>query len=129
MARLSRLLEQASLSAGLSLAQYRVLVFVSEEPLRASKLATKVDVQRATLSAIVGGLERGGLLDRVPVEHDGRGVQLELTDAGRVALAGAEDTLARLLSRAITVGGVDVGRMAEDLERVLLGFAAQVEQH
>jgi len=122
LARLSRLLEQASSSAGLSLAQYRVLVFVAERPQRASALAAKVDVQRATLSAIVGGLERAGLLRRVPVAHDGRGVQLRLTPAGRRLLDRAEQALTAQLSQVAAAGAVDLSVLAGQLERMLTGF-------
>jgi len=122
LARLSRVIDQASGSAGLSMAQYRVLVFVSARPERASALATKVDVQRATLSAIVGGLERAGLLRRVAVEHDGRGVQLKVTAAGRKALAHAEEELGRYLSGVAGVGGVDMAALAGHLEGLLAGL-------
>ncbi|MHB1535367.1 MAG: MarR family winged helix-turn-helix transcriptional regulator [Acidimicrobiales bacterium] len=124
LARLSRLLEQASHGAGLSLAQYRVLVFVAERPQRASALATKVDVRRATLSAIVSGLERAGLLRRVAVEGDGRGVQLQLTPAGRAVLVEAEESLARHLSQVMTAGGVEAAGLVERLEAMLVGFEA-----
>lgn len=122
LARLSRVLDHASSSAGLSVAQYRVLVFVAERPQRASALATKVDVQRATLSAIVGGLERAGLLQRTAVESDGRGVQLELTPAGAEALVRAERSLAGQLGEIMAAGGVDASGLAALLEAMLGGF-------
>lgn len=122
MARLSRLLEVASSSAGLSLAQYRVLVLVAERPQRASALAARADVQRATLSAIVGGLERVGLLRRRPVAGDGRGVQLQLTVAGRRALAQTEAALAAQLADAASIGSVDLEMLAGALDSMLEGF-------
>ncbi len=122
LARLSRLLEQASSAAGLSLAQYRVLVLVAERPQRASALAAKVDVQRATLSAIVGGLERAGLLRRVPVAHDGRGVQLRLTPAGRRRLDEAEATLTAQLLSVGEAGGAELSVLADQLEQMIAGF-------
>lgn len=125
MARLSRLLELASSEVGLSLAQYRVLVLVAERPQRASELAAMADVRRATLSAIVGGLERSGLLRRQPVAGDGRGVQLQLTAAGRRALAQAEGALASQLAEAAGIGSVDLGALAGALDRLLAGFEAR----
>ncbi|MDA8267614.1 MAG: MarR family transcriptional regulator [Actinomycetota bacterium] len=124
LARLSRLLEQASSDAGLTLAQYRVLVFVADRPERASALAVKVDVRRATLSAIVGGLERAGLLQRVAVEGDGRGVQLQVTPEGRAALAMVDDTLGSRLADVIAAGAVAGGTLAAELERMIAGFEA-----
>jgi DNA-binding MarR family transcriptional regulator len=125
LARLSRLLELASSEAGLSLAQYRVLLLVAERPQRASALAAMADVRRATMSAIVGGLERAGLLRRQPVAGDGRGVQLELTAAGRRALAQAEEALAAHVLEAAGIGSVDLGSLAGALERMLTGFEAR----
>lgn len=122
LARLSRLLEQASSAAGLTLAQYRVLVFVADRPQRASALAAKVDVQRATLSTIVAGLERAGLLQRAAVEEDGRGVQLQLTPGGRQALAGVERALDDRLAEVVSAGGVDAPALACHLEGMLRGF-------
>lgn len=122
LARLSRLLEQASSGAGLTLAQYRVLVFVADRPQRASALAAKVDVQRATLSAIVAGLEKAGMLRRVGVEGDGRGVQLELTGRGRRSLDRVDRALGRRLAEVAEVGGVDVTGLAAQLQGMLRGF-------
>jgi len=127
MARLSRLLEQTAGAAGLSLAQYRVLVFVRQEPCRASALADKVDVRRATLSAIVAGLERTGLLARSTAAGDGRGVVLAVTDVGASVLATVEATLHERLSRAAQLGGVDLDALAPYLEALLAGFLAAQE--
>ena len=124
LARLSRLLEQASSDAGLTLAQYRVLVFVADRPERASALADKVDVRRATLSAIVGGLERSGLLQRVAVEGDGRGVQLRVTPEGRAVLATVDGTLGSRLAAVIAAGAVAGSTLATELERMIAGFEA-----
>ena len=65
---------------------------------RASELAARVGVSRPTLTSLVGGLERNGLLRRSPVESDRRGIRLEPTPAGRAAVAEAEAALtARML--------------------------------
>lgn len=123
LARLSRILEQAASASGVSLAQYRVLVLVNDEPHRASALAAKVDVQRATLSTIVAGLERSGLLERASVAHDGRGVQLQLTASGRTTLRRVEAVLTDRVAAAAEAGGADVARTADDLDCLLAGFA------
>lgn len=121
-ARLSRLLDQATSAAGLSLAQYRVLAFVATRPERASVLAAKADVRRATLSAIVGGLERAGLLHRARVDGDGRGVQLALTPAGQRLLREVEGFLAGQLAGAAQASALDLGALAGQLERLIGGF-------
>jgi DNA-binding MarR family transcriptional regulator len=96
-----------------------VLVCVAQRPQRASSLAAKADIQRSTLSAIVGGLCREGLLVRNPVESDGRGVELDLTGAGRSALRQVDATLAERLSQATSGTGVDIHVLAANLEALL----------
>jgi DNA-binding MarR family transcriptional regulator len=95
LARLARVAEQACQSTGISLPQYRLLVSISGHSQRASELATGVGVSRPTLTSLVDGLERGGLLRRAPVPSDRRGIQLILTETGRAAARRAEDALAQ----------------------------------
>jgi DNA-binding MarR family transcriptional regulator len=95
LARLARVAEQACQSTGISLPQYRLLVSISGQSQRASELATAVGVSRPTLTSLVDGLERGGLLRRAPVPSDRRGIQLIPTEAGRTAVARAEAALAK----------------------------------
>jgi len=94
LARLARVAEQACQSSGISLPQYRLLVSISGHAQRASELATAVGVSRPTLTSLVDGLERGGLLRRAPVPSDRRGIQLIPTEAGHAAVVRAEVALA-----------------------------------
>ncbi len=87
LARLARVAEQACQASGISLPQYRLLVFVSGQPQRASELAARVGVSRPTLTSLVDGLAQAGLLQRLPAPNDRRGIQLVVTDAGCAALA------------------------------------------
>ncbi len=99
LARLARVAEQTCQSTGISLPQYRLLVSAAEGPQRASELAAAVGVSRPTLTSLVDGLEQAGLVKRVPVATDRRGIQLELTQAGREATYRAEQALSvRLLT-------------------------------
>jgi DNA-binding MarR family transcriptional regulator len=93
LARLARVAEQSCQSTGISLPQYRLLVSLSGHPQRASELAARVGVSRPTLTSIVDGLEHAGMLRRLPVATDRRGIQLVPTEAGRSALARAERAL------------------------------------
>ncbi len=83
LARLARVAEQACQSTGISLPQYRLLDSISGEARRASDLAASVGVSRPTLTSLVDGLERGGMLRRAPVPSDRRGIQLIATEAGQ----------------------------------------------
>ena len=99
LARLARVAEQTCQSTGISLPQYRLLVSAADGPQRASELAAAVGVSRPTLTSLVDGLEQAGLVRRVPVASDRRGIQLELTAAGREATYRAERALSvRLLT-------------------------------
>jgi DNA-binding MarR family transcriptional regulator len=99
LARLARVAEQTCQSTGISLPQYRLLVSAAEGPQRASELANAVGVSRPTLTSLVDGLEQAGLVRRVPVATDRRGIQLELSAAGREAIYRAERALSvRLLT-------------------------------
>ena len=52
-------------------------------------------MSRPTLTSLMDGLERGGMLRRAPVPNDRRGIQLVATEAGQAALRRAEAALAQ----------------------------------
>jgi DNA-binding MarR family transcriptional regulator len=97
LARLTRTVEQACQEGGLSLPQYRLLLYVARSPQRAGEVASKTAVSRPALTGLVDGLERKGLLRRQSVAGDRRGISLELTPEGEQALGKAEDELTRRL--------------------------------
>lgn len=99
LARLSRVAESVFQETGISLPQYRLLIELERRPRRAGEIAAELGVKRPSITSLVDGLERDGLLRRVRVEHDRRGVRLESTAAGREALERAEALLARRLGR------------------------------
>jgi DNA-binding MarR family transcriptional regulator len=87
-----RLQHQLSEAEGLSLAEYEILVQLSETPqhgLRMAQLADRVVNSRSRLTHTVGRLEQRGLVSRRPCPDDGRGVLCELTDAGMSTLEAA----------------------------------------
>jgi DNA-binding MarR family transcriptional regulator len=74
-------------ATGLSPARLSALsVAVFRGPLTLGALAAAEGVRSATMSGIVNGLERDGLVRRRPHEHDGRAVMVEPTAAGRQLL-------------------------------------------
>jgi DNA-binding MarR family transcriptional regulator len=79
-------------AAGLSRARLSALsVVVFRGPITLGELAAAEGVRSATMTGIVNGLERDGLVRRRPHGRDRRAVQVEATAAGR-----------RLLERART---------------------------
>ena len=83
---------QLSDEAGMSLAEYEILVQLSEAPdrrLRMSELADRVVSSRSRITHTVGRMEERGLVLREACADDGRGVLCVLTDAGFAVLEGA----------------------------------------
>ena len=94
LARLAKAAEIALGSVDLSLPQYRVLVFLSEhDAAAASALASRLDVTRPTITAIVDGLVARGLVERRAARTDRRRVEHHLTVAGEQLLAAGDDAV------------------------------------
>ncbi|HJO22213.1 MAG: MarR family transcriptional regulator [Myxococcota bacterium] len=125
LAKLARIAEQACQATGISLPQYRLLAEVAGSPSRASALATRLAVSRPTLTSLVDGLETAGLLQRVPVPTDRRGIELRATDAGIAAVARAEAVLAeRMMGLAGRTQRADVTGITRYMSSVLAQSAA-----
>jgi DNA-binding MarR family transcriptional regulator len=71
-ARLSKALEVALSEVGLSLPQYRLLVYLSGGPERATVLAGRLDVSPPSLTALVDGAVSRGLVERRASDDDRR---------------------------------------------------------
>jgi DNA-binding MarR family transcriptional regulator len=70
---------------GMSLSEYRALMYLSEAPgrsLRMSDLASACALSLSGMSRIVSRLEAQGLAERERASGDGRGLNAVLTDAG-----------------------------------------------
>ena len=78
--------------AGMTHADYEILVRLSEAParsLRMGELAERTGSSRSRLSHAVAGLERDGWVRRQPCATDGRGAVAVLTEKGAKALRDA----------------------------------------
>jgi len=122
VAILSRQFERSCLEIGLSLPQYRLLLYVRRGPQRAAQLAASAAVRRPTLTALVDGLEKEGLLERRSVEGDRRGIRLELTPRGLALLDRAEAHLGHVVDELAAEGDADsilggLDELASILER------------
>src|SRR3954465_13869090 len=70
---------------GLSLAEYEILVRLSERPQRSMRMAHLADAlahSRSRVTHTVSRMERAGLVDRATSPEDGRGIVCTLTDHG-----------------------------------------------
>ncbi|MET0741365.1 MAG: MarR family transcriptional regulator [Candidatus Nanopelagicales bacterium] len=90
-----RLQRELASAHGLSLADYEILVRLSEAPdrrLRMSELADRALSSRSRLSHQITRLEQAGLVARVECASDRRGFFAVLTDHGWSVLVGAAPT-------------------------------------
>ncbi|WP_235681328.1 MarR family winged helix-turn-helix transcriptional regulator [Tomitella gaofuii] len=81
--------EELAEKAGLTLAQYDVLLRLrdsEDNSMRMGELAEGVLVTTSGLTRVVDKLESAGLVARVRVSSDRRGVRVSLTDTGRARL-------------------------------------------
>lgn len=88
---MSRLFEYECRELSISMAQYRMLLYLRHGPRRAGELAVRASITRPTLSTLIATLERQGLLRRASVDADKRGVRLELTRKGLATIERVEN--------------------------------------
>ena len=105
VARLSRQVEIALAKVDLTTAQYRALVQLGDGAEASSSLAAKLAVSRPSATAVVEGLVQRGLVDRQHSGDDRRRVSLTLTEAGRRALAAADDAVRARLADILAESG------------------------
>ncbi len=111
---------------GLSLAEYELLVRLSEAPsreLRMAELADSVKNSRSRITHTIRRLEEDGFVVRRACPSDGRGVQAVLTDEGFAKLvAAAPDHVDTVREAMIDV--ID----AEDLQAIGRAFEAVADR-
>ena len=95
LARLNRVLESAD--SGLTVPQYRMLTALHEGGERSARLAERLAIRKPTVTALADGLIAAGYAERQSEAGDRRIVRLHITEAGRVAVAGAERAYAARL--------------------------------
>ena len=119
-ARLNRDLQQAS---GLSLADYDVLVLLTEAPdgrLRMFQLMEDLQWEQSRLSHHIARMQRRGLVAREECTTDKRGAFVVLTDAGRDAIEKAAPCHVDLVRRLVFDG------LSEEQVAMLESFVSRV---
>jgi DNA-binding MarR family transcriptional regulator len=84
---LVRVLRSVAISPDLSLSAASALFRLTGSGARLTDLARGEGVFQPAMTQLVGRLERDGLVRRTPSSHDGRGVVVEATEAGRRLVA------------------------------------------
>lgn len=98
-------------AVGLSEGRFAVLILLEQQPaLNPAELAENLGVTRATVTGLIAGLERQGLLTREADASDGRRAKLNVTPAGVAVIAEVLPRYSRWL------GGSMRGISAEDAE-------------
>jgi DNA-binding MarR family transcriptional regulator len=113
VAWLAKQVERALTEVELSLAQYRVLGFLSEGSAVSSAVAERLAVRPPSVTAVIDGLVARGLVARHAIEGDRRSVSLVVTDEGARVLALAEVAVdSRLSGIAVFLDDDDGGKRA-----------------
>lgn len=79
-------------SSGITHAEYEILIRLAERPegrMRMGELARAVITAKSALTYKIASLERKGYVQRARCPHDARGLEAQLTSAGRSALEAA----------------------------------------
>ena len=107
---------------GLTAIQCIVLDYLYESGARdvfQRDLEAEFQIRRSTVTGILQGMERRGLISRQPVEQDARLKKLVLTDAGLKIHAKAEQYMREVESRALEgVSGEELLIFRRTLERI-----------
>lgn len=90
---LARQVELVLAEHDLTLAQYRVLTLLEEQPEGASSLADKMTVSRPSVTAVVDGLVERGLVTRTAAQQDRRRVNHSITPQGRALIGRADEVI------------------------------------
>src|ERR1700758_2446488 len=95
---------QLQRDCGLSLADYDVLVQLSDRPMRMFELGAALSWEQSRLSHQLRRMRERGLVARRGTEEDGRGASASLTGQGRAALRAAAPGHAELVRATVFDG-------------------------
>jgi DNA-binding MarR family transcriptional regulator len=99
----TRQLEALELEAGMTGARYTLLMtlyFSRENLLAQNEISRELNVSRTNITNLIDGLERDGLVERVPNPSDRRVSYAQLTDRGRALCVKLMPTMAQLMEDA-----------------------------
>jgi len=97
---------------------YVLYLLANHGPMNQRDLTRTLEVERATLSAVISALVRKGLIEQTPDPEDQRQKVLHLTTAGRDLFESVPDPIA--LITAVAFEGIDDAEIATT-QRVLSG--------
>jgi DNA-binding MarR family transcriptional regulator len=124
--RIKRMLDETLDEHALSSGEWHALGRLSRSPggrRTAGDLAKKAELSSAAMTNRLDRLEKAGLVQRIPDEHDRRAVQIEITDAGRELYERTVDAQAAkeaIIADALT--GDQQDQLNDLLRRLMLAF-------
>ena len=122
---MARLFEYECRELGVSMAQYRMLLYLRHGPKRAGELAAQASITRPSLSTLIAALDKQGLVQRTSVNADRRGVRLELTKKGLATIARVEERFGEIFDDASV--NCERGRLLDALEELTAELNEQIE--
>jgi len=129
LARLTRVVESALGDDDLSLSQYRLLAFLSQGDWAASALADRLQVSRPSITGLVDGLVKRGLVERRPSPDDRRRIDHVLTVDGRAALRTADERADTRLRNVLAEVPADVADdVLDSLTRLHAALDARLQE-
>lgn len=114
--------------AGITAFEFTLLEALAEadaDRMRLSALAARTNATLARLSRVVTGLERRGLVDRLPCEEDGRATNAALTEAGALLHREAQPRYADAVRRMV-LDGLDIDEV-EHLGQLSYAILARLD--
>lgn len=124
--RVQGVLAEAGATHQLSLTQMRMLGVLRGRRPGMAELARYLGLDKSSATGLVDRAAKRGLVQRSAAKHDGRGVTVELTDAGRELAARVESVVADELA-ALTAGlsSLQQRRLTELASKVVAGASAE----
>ena len=123
--RILRRLRRADRALGVGPAQLSALsVLVFGGPQTSGRLAAIEQVSRPTMTRVVAGLERAGLVERTPHPADGRAYTLRATPAGTRLMQRGRRARVALLARARAGLAADERAVLEHASELMTRLAA-----
>lgn len=117
--------EQAARRSDISMAQYRLLLYLRTGPKRAGAIAAAAEISKPTLSLALNALREKGWVETATDPEDARVSRVVLTLAGKARMESFEEELARLFAQ--MGGGADIAAASAGLAQAYLAMGATKE--
>ncbi len=112
--------EQSARKAEISIAQYRLLLFLRNGPKRAGEIAAAAEIAKPTVSLALNALRDKGLIENAP-DPDGRASPVVITETGRARMRAIEEQFGDVLAGVFNPG--ELADLSTALEKAYVALA------